>query len=405
MLPPDAMEKLHLSLSWDCNENCRFCLKKAPAQQVNRPLPLRDCLAMLKRARAAGCRRVSLDGGEPALRSDLPQIIKSALLLGYRKIDVMTNGTRFADPALVRLLASLSPAIRRRLFFCVSLHARKAAVSDALTRRPGGHALTVAGIRKLLAAGFTVSVSHVITKPAYKDLPAFAEFVLKDLKGVSEVVFSHIYPVIHSLPAVRRLYPRFSDARPFLDAAVARLGKGKVAVDLGNAEMLPVCLTGGREAFFVEAFLHNSVAAVTYDRNKLDTGDSRKLESMPLASDQFGERNKVKGPACRRCLLAPVCGGVWKFYAELYGFRELRPYGREFFSRLKVRGAAAAVGVSGDMPPAAAARRAMAQALAARLKGRRVRFVFPRSFDKKAAAGLLSFAAEIGAVKAQGKGQ
>ncbi|MCM2267830.1 MAG: radical SAM protein [Elusimicrobiales bacterium] len=399
------MEKLHLSLSWDCNENCSFCLKKAPAQQVNRPLPLRECLAMLKRARAAGCRWVSLDGGEPALRPDLPQIIKSALLLGYRKIDVMTNGTRFAEAALVKRLASLAPGIERRLFFCVSLHARQARVSDALTRRPGGHALTVAGIKNLLAAGFTVSVSHVITKPAYKDLPAFAGFILKDLEGVSEAVFSHIYPVVHSLPAVRRLYPRLSLAQPLLDEAVARLCKGKVAVDLGNSEMLPVCLTGGREAFFAEAFLHNSVAAVTYDRNKLDTRDSNKLESMPLASDQFGERNKVKGPACGRCLLAPVCGGVWKFYAELYGFGELRPYGKEFFARLKPRGAAAAVRVDGAMPPAAAARRAMAQALAARLKGRPVRFLFPRSFDKKTAAGVLSFAAALGALKVQRKGQ
>jgi len=399
------VKTFYLSLLWDCNENCVFCLKKAPPEQENSVPPLLECLAALKRQRARGFASVSLDGGEPTLRRDLPRILKYALLLGYKKIMVMTNGAALSAEN-VRRLAAPEGGRPSRISFCVSLHSHKRAVSEKLTRSRGTFRRTVDGIKNLLAAGFDVSVYHVITRQNYRALPGFADFAARELKGVSKVVFSHIYPVQHNLAAMRGVYPRFSSALPFLAGAISRLERAGVTPMLGNSGMMPVCLLRGQESFFTQAYLKHDGDAVTFDRNKWDTRDSRKLELLPFFRDDFNERNRVKAAACGKCALRDVCSGIWRFYEELYGAGELKPYKKDAFSGIPADGPRAVIRAAGSR--AAGLQPLLVRLLDARLKGHGSALV-PGLHGKSRKTAAAEFARGIGMKlyfgRTQGRGQ
>jgi hypothetical protein len=53
--------------------------------------------------RPVPCRNVQFSGGEPTLHPEFPQILRMARDLGFKHIQVATNGSRFVDPDYARL--------------------------------------------------------------------------------------------------------------------------------------------------------------------------------------------------------------------------------------------------------------------------------------------------------------
>ncbi|OGS49483.1 MAG: hypothetical protein A3J79_13370 [Elusimicrobia bacterium RIFOXYB2_FULL_62_6] len=335
------MKKFFFSLLWDCNEDCLFCAKGRAPAGVKRRFSLRECAALLKKKRLEGCREVSLDGGEPTLLKYLPEIIGTAARLGYSRIELLTNAVALADPAKVAAIKrALGPRARPGRFgACVSLHSHSRAVSEALTRSPGTFDRTVQGARNLLSAGLYTTVYHLITARNYRALPAFADFVLKELPGAGGVTFSYIYPVSHNLKHMS-IYPRLSKVAPYLSRAVKRLRAAGLEAGLSNCGIIPVCLMGKCGSLFTETVINNNVSS--------ETCDTSKTEPLPFFREIFNKQNKVKPASCAACALDPVCGGIWKFYAERYGTAELRPFAQKDMLRLPASGKTAVLKFRAD---------------------------------------------------------
>lgn len=90
-----------------CNLRCGFCFadsgvrceRDPPIEQINR---LYQCVM-----KASGRCNVQLSGGEPTLRDDLPEIIRNGKEIGFRFIQVNTNGIRLSrDEKFVEKLKS-----------------------------------------------------------------------------------------------------------------------------------------------------------------------------------------------------------------------------------------------------------------------------------------------------------
>ena len=80
-----------------CNLNCTVCF--ADVQEKCIPDPDIDQIeGILKNVRqSAGNSPIQFSGGEPAMRDDLPEIIRRARALGFDHIQVNTNGLRIAE--------------------------------------------------------------------------------------------------------------------------------------------------------------------------------------------------------------------------------------------------------------------------------------------------------------------
>src|SRR5436309_15838650 len=86
-----------------CNQNCWFCNARRPAEQPEfiAPRAVRERIAA---ARAGDPREIILSGGEPAMRSDLVDLVQRAAG-GGRRVVLETNGA-LIDAARARALAA-----------------------------------------------------------------------------------------------------------------------------------------------------------------------------------------------------------------------------------------------------------------------------------------------------------
>jgi len=310
------MKKLHLSLTGLCNERCLFCTKAGQGGQGE--LSAAQSLRVIYAKRAEGCDTLIFDGGEPTLRPDLGALVCAAIKMGYRTIAVVTNGVALADKSVTGRLSACHPAATRKLDFCVSLHSHHGDISERLTGSQATFERTLAGLDNILEAGFSkVSVYHVITELNYRELPQFADFVIRRFPKVREVTFSYIFPSGAALEHME-IYPRLSKVTPYFSAAVKKLKRARVRVDLSACGMVPLCLLGGNEDLAVTQYLgDNSANSEIYDATK--------AEPFILSSAEFSHTHKVKSRRCRACVLNEICGGIWKIYAALHGVSELRP--------------------------------------------------------------------------------
>jgi MoaA/NifB/PqqE/SkfB family radical SAM enzyme len=142
-----------IDLTYRCNNDCRHCWLRLPADPAGgrRELSLEEIRGIAREARALGCRKWTISGGEPLLREDFVEIFE-ALTAGSAEPILVTNGT-LITPALARLL-------KRPGAVYVSLYGATAAVHDGITRRPGSFEALQRGVSYLKEAGtaFTVQI-------------------------------------------------------------------------------------------------------------------------------------------------------------------------------------------------------------------------------------------------------
>ncbi|MBK8256512.1 MAG: radical SAM protein [Polyangiaceae bacterium] len=158
-----------------CNQDCGFCWQSRQwpgysADQVR--TWIEDLFAM-------GARDLTISGGEPTLDRALVSHVAHARSLGMRNVVIETNAIQLGKRP--EFAAELKEAGLSRAF--VSFHAADADVSDAMTRAPGTHAKTVAGIKALMRAEVHVIANAVVTRDTVNDLPNVPGFIKKHFGG------------------------------------------------------------------------------------------------------------------------------------------------------------------------------------------------------------------------------
>jgi radical SAM protein with 4Fe4S-binding SPASM domain len=147
-----APARMDLALTYRCNLQCVKCYN---GDRDNLPeLTAEEWLEVYRRLWSLGVPQVVFTGGEPTLREDLVRLVGEAdeFVTG-----LITNGTRLAELAVPLREASLD-------YVQVTLESLDPAVHDAMTRTPGSHRETTAGIASALRAGLEVTVNTTITK-------------------------------------------------------------------------------------------------------------------------------------------------------------------------------------------------------------------------------------------------
>ncbi|MBI5500681.1 MAG: radical SAM protein, partial [Deltaproteobacteria bacterium] len=201
-----------------CNNRCCFCLDRLSLDGALRPDD--EIVAELRAGRAEGAERAVLSGGEPTLHPRLPGFIRTARQLGYRWVQIITNGRRLGYPAYLQAL--LDAGLCEVTF---SLHGSRPAVHDAVVGVPGAFAQAFAGLRAALAARLVVSVDVVLNRRNLADAP---ELIRRTLAaGVREYDILWLTPfgaAAENLARPDRLFLRPADApavHRVLDAARA----------------------------------------------------------------------------------------------------------------------------------------------------------------------------------------
>jgi radical SAM protein with 4Fe4S-binding SPASM domain len=126
---------------------------------------------VLGEAAELGAEHVKFTGGEPLVRSDLPELVEHAHALGLR-VSIETNGLLLRR----RLLESLSRNGASPHLY-VSLDGATARTHDRLRMKPGAFDTTVANLREAHEQDYYFSVHTMVRRQMIGELPALHELV------------------------------------------------------------------------------------------------------------------------------------------------------------------------------------------------------------------------------------
>ena len=300
MTEPSARQRTDLKVGFACNNRCVFCAQGDKRSAVA-AIDLPELVERLRITFTPG-RSLVLTGGEPTLRRDLVELVAAAYRIGYRQIQVQTNGRALAYPSLVARLRRAGVTE-----FSPALHGPTAELHDALTCAPGSFDQTVAGIANAIASGAGVITNTVVVTANLERLGDTLDR-LADL-GVGHAQLAMVHPVGTAAHHFDQVVPRLEVAAPAVAAAIRR-GRAR-GLDV-VVEAMPACFLPGLEDALVEERIPETTVV--------------DLDGEPFAfSDWRRDTGKAKGPPCGGCARRDRCEGPWREYPEHHGWDAYRP--------------------------------------------------------------------------------
>ena len=181
-------------LNMGCNYDCKHCyLGLKEFAGLDWPARERILCAM----RDAGVLWLQLTGGEPTIDRLFAETYSRAFDLGMM-IEVLTNGSRLANPVILELLTS-----RRPHRVTLSVYGATEAAYDGLTRRRGAYKSFMRGLAAAREAGIPLDLSVVVTTDNAHEVDAMHAMAAR--LGVKYRDYHNISPTIYggaeSLPS------------------------------------------------------------------------------------------------------------------------------------------------------------------------------------------------------------
>ena len=178
--PVSAPYRMDLALTYRCNIGCSHCYNQ---RRESAELTTAEWKRAMRTLWEHGIPHFDFTGGEPTLRDDLPELIAYAEDLGAIT-GLLSNGVRLADEAYVRLLKDAGLD-----YVQITLESPLPEIHNRMVESDS-FALTVRGIRNVVAADIHVLINTTITR-ANRDTMAQLPPFLKEL-GVGSFAVNSI---------------------------------------------------------------------------------------------------------------------------------------------------------------------------------------------------------------------
>jgi len=295
-----SMERVDVKCGFNCNNKCLFCV------QGDKRYDYPDKSTVEVKKILDGAREdadsIVFTGGEVTVRKDFPELVAHAKTLGFRVIQIQTNGRAFASmPYAEKIVEAggneFSPAI----------HGHTPELHDYLVNAKGAFKQTVKGIQNLKALGQPVIMNSVITRPNYRHLPDTARLF------VALKVDQFQFAFVHALGSAEKFFDQIVPRKPLVEPYVKRgltIGiKGGLRV---MTEAIPYCFMRGFEPYVAEKYI---------PRTKIIDADW----VVDDYTDYRWNEGKSKGEPCKECAYIDECEGPWREYPEHFGWSEFKP--------------------------------------------------------------------------------
>jgi MoaA/NifB/PqqE/SkfB family radical SAM enzyme len=292
--------KVEVLMGWKCNSNCIFCSVGHKLREDGRVKRWSDIKRDIDFARKTGASTLSLSGGEPTIRKEIFRALEYARSKEFETIEVQTNARLLSYKDFARRL--LESGATRLL---ISIHAHNQELGDFLSRSEGSWEQTVQGIRNLKSLGMdNIRFSTVACSYNYRQFPEIIRFLLR-----FRAVGYHMGFVIPDGYAYRQkeTIPHMSATLPYLKKAIDMVAESGSEAWLYS---VPYCLMQGYEQFIAETGTTDSIL---------------RGPGFEASIQRNRRKQRSKARTCRECRYYPVCIGVWRRYAEMFGFDEFRP--------------------------------------------------------------------------------
>ncbi len=165
-----------------CNLRCIHCYSSSRDIEYRDELSTAEGRALIDDLADFGAPVILFSGGEPLMRTDLPELVRHAAARGIRAV-ISTNGTRIT-PAFAAQYRDLGLS-----YVGVSLDGLEP-THDRFRGRAGAFAEAVRGIRICREAGIKVGVRFTMNRLNVRDVPAI--FDLLEAEDIPRACFYHL---------------------------------------------------------------------------------------------------------------------------------------------------------------------------------------------------------------------
>ncbi len=281
-------QKLVMNVTYICNNHCTFCAVGTRTQIDGHPTRQRE---HLDRYRREGVTMVDFDGGEPTLNPELIPLIRYSRAIGYRRINVTTNGRlcyyedyarKLVRSGLTTLLFSVHGADPRT-------HAQQVGVAEAYEQTVGGIRHCVRFAREL-GGQVELGMNVTLTKGNAGQQQELANLAWQ--LGLRWMNIQFLTPFGR---ATRMIAPDTEEAAAGTRELIDTWGD-RMKIQVIN---LPFCFLPG-----YEQYLQGDLAKLS--RHMVFVNN----ESVNLAA-YLAER-RSRRPVCESCPHACFCGGFYE---------------------------------------------------------------------------------------------
>jgi len=295
------MRRIDVKITFNCNNHCDFCAQGDKRSRIKMK-SFNEISRILKKARMDNIEGVVFTGGEPTLHPDIIKIVSKAKTLGFKYIQLQTNGRSFA---YMDFCLALKKAGANEM--SPSLHGSKSEIHERLTHSPGSFKEVVKGIINCKKIGMYVLTNSVITSLNYKDLPELARLLVYLNVDQYQLAFVHIIGT--AWENKDWIVPKKSDIMPYVKKAMdIGIKNGKLCF----TEAIPYCFMKGYEQCVAESIIPEGPVADA-DVFVENYAEYRKNEG------------KIKHEKCKKCFYYEKCEGPWREYPDMYGWSEFKP--------------------------------------------------------------------------------
>ena len=285
--------KLIMNITYKCANRCVFC---ATGDRVTASMSWEKIEEILRQHRAEGTEHLDIDGGEPTLHPRLIDAIRLAREIGYRSVNVTSNGRMLRDPQVARALVDSGMT-----HLLISIHGATAEVHDEATDAPGSFEQTLAGVDNIMAVRpdwLPVGMNVTITRGNVEHLLPLAELAIA--KGFYKINLQLITPFGRA----------YEDVVPPLDEAARSVMRvidqcaGRIEIAVINAQF---CAFPGYEKYVVGDLQK-------LGRTMIFAADPRFPEQVNLYEWLGAKREKRE--VCATCPWTTACEGFQVFAQE-----------------------------------------------------------------------------------------
>ncbi len=321
-----------IALTYRCNLKCAFCYAGCGPSRVSTELSTGDVKRIL---RALFCEAkvpsVSFTGGEPALRSDLCELVRYAKETGFR-VNLITNGTLIDRKLAVRLRESGLDSAQ------VSLEGVEAGTHDGLTGVEGSFERCLQGIRNLKAAGVEVHTNTTAVRRNLQELIRLPRFV-KETLGNDRFSLNMLIPA--GAAARRRdLFVYYSEIGRHVERILREAERWGVRFLWYSPTPLclfnPIALGLGNKGCsacdgLISVAPNGDVLPCSSWAEPVGNLLRQEVLSVWRSAKAVSYRRKEFAPrACRSCEHFAVCQGACPLYFQSVGMEELHGRGEAF---------------------------------------------------------------------------
>lgn len=157
----------YLHITQRCNLNCVGCYSFDRYRNCSSDASTSDMKTAINELGINGCERLFISGGEPFLRTDLPELIHHAKGVGIRKVTLITNGTCVNDDCLRDMATDID-------VIAVSIDGYDAN-AQAYIRKEQRYDILVDAIQRIQNAGIAAHLTPTIHAKNIDDLDRYAE--------------------------------------------------------------------------------------------------------------------------------------------------------------------------------------------------------------------------------------